>query len=215
MAAVVPSGVSPVITALMLVVGLISSLPYAVVMGGIIAIVAFVVLIKWADHMQHIRNPLDKELSQASHGAALILLGPLLVHFAFYDRWTAYLPPNFVPWVWPACYFLMALGAFWLVVGVMRSRTNYRDAQLIARAMIKIALGCGLFWMLYVDILPQRNWPYKRDIYLLLLFVSLFCVLTGLVKFGLLMRGPPGRRDGDDTPMPHGGAAHPTRGGLG
>jgi hypothetical protein len=196
------------------VVGIVSSLPYAVVVGGIIAIVAFVVLIKWSDHMQHIRNPLDKELSQASHGAALILLGPLLVHFAFLERWTAYLPPNFIPFVWPATFAIMGLGGFWLIVGAMRSRTNFRDAQLIAKALIKIAIGCALGWTLYANILPPHGWYYRHDLYLVLLFVALFCVLTGLVKFGLLMRGPP-RPSPDSDKQPYGGATHPTRGGLG
>jgi hypothetical protein len=183
------------ITALMLVVGFISSLPYTVIVGGIIAIVAFWALLRWGEHMSSIRNPLDKELSQASHGAALILLGPLLVHFAFLERWTAYLPPNFLPWVWPATYAVMGLGAFWLVVCAMRSRTNFRDAQLIARALIKISVGAVLGWTLYANILPPRGWPYRHDLYLVLLFVSLFCCLTGIVKFGLLMRGPPRRSD--------------------
>jgi hypothetical protein len=197
------------ITFLMLVVGFISSLPYAVIVGGIIAVVAFWVLIRWGEHMSSIRNPLDRELSQASHGAALILLGPLLVHFAFLERWVAYLPPSFVVWVWPACYLLMGLGGFWLIVGAMRSRTNLRDAQLIARSLIKIGVGVVLGWTLYQNILPPYGWPYRHDLYLVLLFVVLFCCVTGIVKFVLLMRGPPRSSETGGGQMPYGGSRFP------
>jgi uncharacterized membrane protein YfcA len=208
------AGLPQMMTLILLIAAFLSSIPYTVVCGIIIAIVAFAAWIKWKDSLSRRSNPLDRELSQTSHGAALILLGPLLTKIAFLEHWPNLLPPNFIPFVWPACYALMGLGGFWLVVGAMRTRTNFRDAQLIARAVIKIVFGAVLGWMLYQHILPPHDWPYRHDLYLVLLFVSLFCVLTGLVKFALLMRGPP-KPSPNTNPMPHGDAAHPTRGGLG
>lgn len=177
-----------------LAIGFLGSLPYWVIVSGVMVLIALWVLVKWGNHMSRIRNPLDKELTQASHGAALILLCPLLVHFAFLERWTNLLPPSFRPFVWPSCWALMGLGAFWLIVCAMRTRTNFRDAQLIARAVVKFAVGVGLGWSLYQHILPQPTWPYRHYIYLALLFTAMFCVITGVVKFVLLMCGPLGER---------------------
>jgi hypothetical protein len=185
----------------------IISLPYAVIAGVILVILALWVLDIWVHHMREIRNPLDRELSQASHGASLLLLTPLFTHVAFLNRWTYWLPPEFTPFVWPVTFALMALGLFWLVVGAYRTRTNFRDAQLIARSLVKIAVGVGIGWLLYQSILPPQGWPYRFYLHVALFFLMLWCGITGLTKLVLLLRGPPRmRHSADIEDMPHGDA---------
>jgi hypothetical protein len=181
-------------------------LPYTWLVGGIIGIFVLWVVGKRAHHMSKIRNPLDKELTQASHGAALVFLTPLFTHTAFLNRWVDLLPHDWLLFVWPATLALMGLGAFWLILGWHRSRTNFRDALLIGRALVKIAVGGALGGMLYQHILPPHDWPYRFYLYLALLFVALWCCLTGFVKFVLLLRGPPGSPQADKGTQPYGGA---------
>ena len=52
------------------------------------------------------------------------------------------------------------------------------------------------------------NMNLLMDRLIVLLFVSLFCVLTGIVKFALLMRGAPGMPSGGEK-NPYGGAGFP------
>jgi hypothetical protein len=179
-------------TFLFLIYEFFTALPYAVIVAGIIGLFLLWFVTKWARHMSGIQNPLARELSQASHGAALIFLAPLLTHIAVLNRWIYLLPHDWLLFVWPITLALMALGAFWLIVCAARTRTNFRDAQLIARAVIKIAIGCVALWTLYQNILPPWSWPYRHELSLAIFFVALFCVITGLVKFVLLLRGPPG-----------------------
>ncbi len=204
------------ITALMAVAYFVSSLPYTVVVGGILAIIAIWAVIRWGEHMGKIRDPLKQQLDMASHGAGMALLLPFVVHRASMEGYFYYLPPTWHGYVWPACYVLMAFGVYMLVIGAARSRSNFRDANLMARSGIKIAVGIAIGFTIYQGILPPEDWrwTYRHYAFWVLMFVAAWCLTTGVVKVLLLMRGPPGLPDAAN-PMPHGDASHPTRGGLG
>jgi hypothetical protein len=191
-------------------VGWLLSLPYAVLVGGVLVIAALMVMGKWREHMGRIRDPLKQQLDFAAHGTGLAILLPWLVQRAFIEGYIYYLPPEWIAYVWPATYAFMALGVYMLVLGGMRSRTNFHDANLMSRSGIKIGVGFVIFALIIEDVLPPQDWDriYQHYAFWALTFVAAWCIITGLTKFLLLLRGPPGQRDDEDN-MPHGDAGFP------
>lgn len=151
------------------------------------------------------REPRDQELTKAAHGAAMVVLA--IMYFVFSGG-------HYVPFPRPNETVLTLLGVtvvwglFWLVTGASRSR-GYRDSRIAMRAALKIGTGLAIY-IFRMDIifflrphLPQSTWNYAMW---LGFAIMVWCIVTGAVKLGLVMRGPPTFDDEDVGDMPHGGS---------
>jgi hypothetical protein len=125
-------------------------------------------------------NPREAALSEASRGAAMIVL-PVVVLL----RDGAALP-SVSPWVALA---LMIVGGFWLYNGGKFS-VGWRDPKLLARAAIKIALAVWLF-----RAIDQRQWWIDPAVDAvgngLLSLLGWWLLVTGATKLFLVLRGLP------------------------
>jgi hypothetical protein len=132
------------------------------------------------------QGPRGAALTEASHGAALIVL-PVIALLRF----------DLPPWSSLAAGVLMIMGCFWLYNGAVFS-VGWRDPKLIARAVIKIGLAVLVFRAI-------GNAPSGKldPAGMALSLLGWWLLVTGLTKLLLLLRGTPGLYV-DHNPMPHG-----------
>jgi hypothetical protein len=130
-------------------------------------------------------GPREAALTEASHGAAMIVL-PVLALLRFGG-----VLPSWSPWVALA---LMICGGFWLFNGAKFS-VGWRDPKLIARASVKVVLA----------LLAFRAHDYPPLVMALLPLLGWWLCVTGITKLYLLLRGFPPTPQVDPG-MPHGKA---------
>jgi hypothetical protein len=136
------------------------------------------------------RDDYQAQITKASHGAAFIVLAPLVTIFIFHDRLRHDLPDEWLPWVWPITYAIMALGLWWLIIGWSRTMSNRRDMNLIVRAIVKGAAGMALFFALTHNLLLEADWPlpYKAYANVAIFWLSIWLVVTAITRLVLLMK---------------------------
>lgn len=129
----------------------------------------------------------EKELTQASHGAVIMVVAGVLL----YQLRQHYIPVPYevdAAWVFWAFVALGIWGAIWFFVGAARSRTASRDGDLISRAAAKIVIGIiAYLWRNKLPDVPLIG-PFEP---FLMIGLAYWCLITGLVRLGLLMRPPP------------------------
>jgi hypothetical protein len=130
--------------------------------------------------------------------------------------WANLLPYQYRPYIWPAAAAVAAFGIYWFIMGAARSR-GYRDYRIIMRSMVKTGVGVALLYSEINNMLVEPHEYYAWGIYFGvmigtgILVAGWWCVITGLVKIGLALRGPPRiRLDPNIDDMPHGGATYGT-----
>jgi hypothetical protein len=141
-------------------------------------------------HFSHLA-PREAETSRAAHGIGFALLVPLAMHWADQFHWFAYLPDFTWPYLkyrWLAVYVIIAFGAYWFIIGAARSQ-GYRDGRYITRSLIKIGIGGAITYAQVYRLYPDI--PFRRETYLLATLIGFWCIITGIVRLGLYMRGPP------------------------
>lgn len=144
------------------------------------------------------QEPRAQELTKASHGAAVLALAGLLLYTAGAPVITRFLaalraaPDD--PWhLFPALAFagVVLWGLLWLVSGARRSLAFAgRDSRYLTRAVVKIALGVGL-WLAFwhpplswsVSIGAVRSVPFSA---VAVVGVVAWLTVTGLTKFLLV-----------------------------
>jgi hypothetical protein len=136
------------------------------------------------------RDDYQAQITRASHGAAFVLLAPLMVHFITLNHFDYYFPPQWLQFEWPAAFGLMALGLWWLVIGWARTMVNRRDMNLIVRAIVKACVGAALLYALFHAMLPEEGIPQQLRGYLnvAVLFLGLWMCITAIVRLALLMK---------------------------
>jgi hypothetical protein len=171
----------------------------AIVLGMAICLVMmpFALLLDYLEHFWNKRDVRDGEITKAAHGVAIALLLPVLVSWADAGRWWGYLPWLIWPYVqpclayrWFAVYAIMAIGAYWFILGAARSR-GYRDMRYIPRAAVKFGIGCILLYANIHHLLLDL--PFRIETFKFVALAGYWCIITGAVKFGLYVRGPPSR----------------------
>ncbi len=175
-----------------------------------IALIPYVAFRSWLERFTLV-PPREGEISKAAHGVALAILVPLVIHWADRNRWYGYLPSDFWPYLqyrWFAAYAVIAFGASWFILGYARSH-GYRDMRYIMRSLMKLAVGAGIIYAqihhLGVDL------PLRSETFAFVTIVGYWCIITGLVKVGLYMRGPPRMDYGSDVgQQPYGSAGYGT-----
>lgn len=166
-------------------------LPYWAIVAMILALVAWEVVIRWNWHFKP-GDAYEQQLAKASHGVAFFLLAPFLTFVTQKEHLTYWLPPSWVPWLWPATLAFMGLGIYWLVFGWVRTQARTRDARLITRSLVKVGIGAVvLFFALTHTIdLSHIDMPYRFYARLAAVFFGAWHCITGAVKLILLLRPP-------------------------
>lgn len=160
---------------------------------GLLAALPFVAV--W-DYFQFVERqpPERRELVKASHGAGVIALAAFLIWLpqgaqGFGDLAGALRaePENPAYWVPVA---VLAWGLLWLVTGWHRA-VKFRDARIIARALVKIALGVGVFvYLRDHDLAAGRDAAAAWGFLVLGLYLAaVWCVVTGTTKTLILTAG--------------------------
>jgi hypothetical protein len=148
-------------------------------------------------------EPRERELSKTSHGAGVLAICALLLNTIgaaaaeeFADALQASSDLRY--WI-PALLFAGAVlwGATWFLSGVNRSLAyaGFRDSRLINRALVKIAAGGGLYWLIWH---PPASWWLSARASLavarsltwpcfMIEAVMLWLIVTGAVKLLLLL----------------------------
>jgi hypothetical protein len=131
-------------------------------------------------------GPREKALTEASHGAAMIVL-PVLALLRFGGDLPSWSPlPALALMIW---------GGLSLFNGAKFS-VGWRDPKLIARAALKIVFA----------LLALRAHDYPAVVMALLPPLGWWLLVTGITKLYLLLRGFPQPVWGGDPGMPHGEA---------
>jgi hypothetical protein len=180
----------------------------------LLATIPFNLFKAWMDGFKQL-PPREAETTRAAHGVGLAVLMPLVMTWADKYGWLGILPRDwwhYLIYRWFVVYAIMAFGVYWFVVGVARSR-GYRDGRQITRALLKLAFGVVIIYVqinhLYMDL------PLRDETFLLVTLAGYWCIITGIVKLGIYMVGPPRRRmNPEPAAMPHGDADYGTGGGL-
>lgn len=155
----------------------------------------FVVASEWFGFIKR-QQPLDAELTKASHGVVMVMASIWLMWLVatrdgFEYRNIALLLLAFVA-TW---------GAFWVVIGAARSR-YYKDHRLLGRAIAKIAVAA-----LIVYLMPHEGWLFVVEC-----VVAGWCAVTGVTKAVLMLLPPPQLPDDpDDMPDDDFGSTHGLR----
>jgi hypothetical protein len=167
--------------------------------GGFITLAGLLVLapfLMWAERAQKFRqlSPVEQNLQRASHGFALAVF-VLLATFGMYG-WRAVLGvfPRLAAdpaGAWPAVLFfggLFAYGFARFLAGVRRS-AGTRDGLLAFRALLKLAIGLAGSWFFWrAATVPARSISANAALLgFVLLVISLWCALTGAVRFVLTL----------------------------
>lgn len=176
--------------------------------AALLAILPFVIVADYLSFFSRIRDPRDAELTKASHGVAIIVF--LAILFMFIGDGKIRLPNYLNPgWVNIAIVVVGFWAASWVSIGYARSY-GYRDMRLVARSVAKIAFGVALpFILKNVEFLRQIMLMMHNAAGFVMLGMSGWCIITGLVKLLLVMRGPREPKIKIDiAAMPHGDAAY-------
>jgi hypothetical protein len=141
------------------------------------------------------RDDYQAQITKASHGAAFVILSPMVTSFILHNPLIWYSPVEWRPWMWPFTYAIMALGVWRLIIGWSRTSRQRRDMNLIVRAIVKLALGAALFFALTHNLLPQAAWPqpYRAYANVAAFWLSVWLVVAAITRLLLLMkkmRGP-------------------------
>jgi hypothetical protein len=159
----------------------------------------------------------EKELRTAGNGASLIMLAFELILILkphptnIWDHETP-LEGYYHTYFWPVCALLFAWGAYWLVIGAMRSRGPARDVRLIVRAAVKIVIGWFVLdwaWPLsdYLGFSPFGAWG--------MCILGMWLMISSITQIVLLMLPQRKMTLGTKNPMPHGDARFSGGGMLG
>jgi hypothetical protein len=179
-------------------------------MALLVVYTPFALLLGYFDHFRRLEQR-DAEVSKAAHGVALAILMPVAMQWADQHSWLSILTHYTWPYFkyrWFAVYAIMAFGGYWFLMGAARSR-GYRDMRYITRSLLKIGVGG---FLLYANINRLfMDYPWRFETFQFVALVGYWCIITGLVKFCLYMRGPPRPDLGNDIgPKPYGGAGYGT-----
>lgn len=144
----------------------------------------FMLTSKWLGFIKR-QQPIDAELTKASHGSVMIVLGIWatwsMVAHGVLATWIEY---SYRGYAFLFFGFLVIWGAFWLIIGGART-LYYRDARLLGRAVGKLVFAALLFIFL------RRQGPFGYLVVAAVRLVIWWCVITGLTKFLLLSRPLP------------------------
>jgi hypothetical protein len=157
------------------------------------------------------QSPREQELTKASWGAALLVIGAGVLWVAgsahiqkCIDALGAW-PNDPLHWA-PALVFLLVIswGVLWFLTGTRRALAfgQERDARLIIRALYKIAFGLVIAILLSSYGGPPRYWPRVIPITVVtwpVLALVAWLTVTGATKFLLVARG---RRQQRPAPVP-------------
>src|SRR5271166_4154051 len=159
----------------------------------------------WLKRAQTTVDARGNELAVASHGAGFLALASLAVWIVGPAEFLRFMrdapsafPDDWIHWL-PALAFVAAVGwgFLWLVSGARRSLAwaGYRDSRFLTRAIVKIAIGGGL-WLAFWN--PSSSW--SRDAVAWLTFARMmpttggclmaliaWLIVTGCTKFLLVM----------------------------
>jgi hypothetical protein len=158
-------------------------------MGELIGLLVFGPVLMLMDYFAFIKrlDQYEAELTKASHGVAMIVICLAFVHYDI-DVW--FEPENRI-FADAGALCVGIWGGFWLAVGASRTRWYRVDAKHAARAVFKIAFGAALLY-------AGKHWrvlsPYQPWAYFVVTAVGQWCVITGVAKFCLVMRGVRGPR---------------------
>ena len=164
-------------------------------LAGLIIFGPILMLMDYFAFIKHL-DPYSAELTKASHGSFMVCACLSYLH------WGGKMLPTdlaLVETLGMLCGGV--LGGFWFILGASRTRWYQLDARHAARAAVKIVLG-GM-------VIHFRDWrdlaPYQPWIWFAFTIVGFWCVITGITKLILVLRGQsePSR---DDTDNPFGGS---------
>ena len=166
----------------------------------LLAILPFAALANWFRFIKRL-PPREQNLARASHGAGMLAVAIIVLMLiggtqgvAGFLNALAANPKE--PKLWGsalAWVVLVGWGFGWLVIGSARSR-GPRDALLISRALVKIAVGVALDVLAHGGYLPS-GWlgvTLTKLVEFWLFPVAVWCMVTGITKLVLLLRGSGG-----------------------
>jgi len=168
---------------------------------GLLVAVPFVLLADWLKFIKHL-PPREQNLARASHGAGLLVFAALALHEIIrvqgigpFARGVAAIPgdPSLsVPAIlWATT---VVWGLVWFLVGCRRAH-GPRDGLLTTRAVVKAVVGFVAFFIAQAGLVPG-DWWCAFFIEMALFLGGIWCVVTGLTKFVLLMRSGGGNAAG-------------------
>jgi hypothetical protein len=138
-------------------------------------------LIVWASWFSHIADlqPQERELAKAAHGAGVIVCGAYLLYITR-------LPQKYQHWAWGIYAGLCVIGFFWFSIGSTRAQI-YRDSRLMGRAVLKIIVGAGIWW-LWQQYRVDVWWTWRPYIIPVVTAICLWCWVTGAVQLLICSR---------------------------
>jgi hypothetical protein len=182
--------------------------------GGFLTLVALLIFspfLMWAERSQRFRqlSPVEQNLQRASHGFTLAAFVLIAVFGMYGGSGVSLLVTNPAQALPGAVIFggLFVYGFARFLAGVRRS-AGVRDGLLAFRALLKLAIGlagCWFFWRLG-NALGRSITLTGALVWFVMLVISLWCALTGAVRFVLTLglrrrpKAPPLH------PSPHGAA---------
>jgi hypothetical protein len=168
---------------------------------GLAVAVPFVLLADWLKFIKHL-PPREQNLTRASHGAGLLVFAALALReiirvqgIGGFARGLSAMPDDPGLWV-PALLWAITVvwGLVWFLVGCRRAQ-GPRDGLLTTRAVVKSVVGFVAFFVAQGGLVPA-DWWGAFFIEMALFLGGIWCVVTGLTKFVLLMRGGGGNAAG-------------------
>ena len=160
---------------------------------GLLAAAPFMLLADWFKYIRHL-PPREQNLARASHGAGMLVFACIALYVAGVGTFFRALgagPAEPVLWASALLWIVTVIwGVSWLVIGCRRAR-GARDALLALRAAGKTAAGIAAFIVAQGGLVP-RDWWAADFIGIALLLAGIWCIVTGAVKFTLVMIGTGG-----------------------
>lgn len=160
---------------------------------GLLAAAPFMLLADWFKFIRHL-PPREQNLARASHGAGMLVFAAIALYVAGFGTFFHALGAGPAePVLWASALLLVATvvwGISWLIVGCRRAR-GARDALLALRAAGKIGAGIAACIVAQGGYVP-RDWSAADFIAAALLLIGVWCMVTGAVKFILVMIGTGG-----------------------
>jgi hypothetical protein len=142
-------------------------------------------------------DPPSAARMKATHGAGMMVLGGWAL--ALHDRIGVSGSLLWIPLV-VVGFGLLWLGGGWRMAKILGPASD--DDFQIVRALVKIGVGIGIFWLLGAGykvldrelwlLLVQLQWPVRA--------VAIWCLITGCTKFALLLAVKP--RAPQPPPLP-------------
>jgi hypothetical protein len=153
-------------------------------LGELIGIIIFGPILMLMDYFAFIKrlDPYDAELTKASHGAFMICACLSYLHW----RGGGTLPTDLALYETISMLCVGVLGGFWFIIGASRTRWYHFDGRHAGRAAAKIVFGGTLYHF--------REWrdlnDYQPWVWFAFTIVGLWCIITGITKLILVLRGP-------------------------